>query len=298
MKKKKPEPPENHERWLVSYADYMTLLFALFVVLYSFAMAKQSEYNAMVRAFMDSMGRVGLISRPVGSPVLEGGTGILEVEQKSQIEKKEEDKKDLTDTTKENLIPELAIDLNAGNAEIEAPEDLKKNQSAAMVSKRKDQKEMLGKLQKQFQNKRVEVEQLGQQLVIRITDTTLFPAGSAFLQPRLVPLIDEIAAALKDIPGTIVVTGHTDNQTEFDSMYKNNWELSSLRAVAIVQEMLKNHELKGNRVIAQGRADTKPLVENSSPENRAKNRRIEIIISQGEAEEIKAVTVEKEAPAK
>ena len=293
MKKKKPEPPENHERWLVSYADYMTLLFALFVVLYSFAMAKQSEYNAMVKAFMDSMGRVGLISRPVGNPVLEGGTGILEVEQKSQIEKKEENKQDLSETTKENLIPEVAIDLNAGNAEIDAPEDKQKSQSAAMVSKRKDQKEMLGKLQKQFQNKRVEVEQLGQQLLIRITDTTLFPAGSAFLQPRLAPLIDEIATVLKDIPGTIVVTGHTDNLQEFDSLYKSNWELSSLRAVAIVQEMLKNKGLQPNRIIAQGRADTKPLVDNNSPENRAKNRRIEIIVTQGEAEEVKAVTVEK-----
>lgn len=297
MKKKKPEPPENHERWLVSYADYMTLLFALFVVLYSFAMAKQSEYNAMVKAFMDSMGKMGLISRPVGSPVLEGGTGILEVEQKSLVEKKEENKQDLSETTKESLIPEVAIDLNAGNAEINAPEDLQKNQSAAMVSKRKDQKEMLGKLQKQFQNKRVEVEQLGQQLLIRITDTTLFPAGSAFLQPRLAPLIDEIANVLKDIPGTIVVTGHTDNLQEFDSLYKNNWELSSLRAVAIVQEMLKNKGLQPNRIIAQGRADTKPLVDNNSPENRAKNRRIEIVVTQGEPEEVKAVTVEANAKA-
>ena len=251
----------------------------------------------MVKAFMDSMGKVGLISRPVGSPVLEGGTGILEVEQKSLVEKKEENKQDLSETTKESLIPEVAIDLNAGNAEINAPEDLQKNQSAAMVSKRKDQKEMLGKLQKQFQNKRVEVEQLGQQLLIRITDTTLFPAGSAFLQPRLAPLIDEIANVLKDIPGTIVVTGHTDNLQEFDSLYKNNWELSSLRAVAIVQEMLKNKGLQPNRIIAQGRADTKPLVDNNSPENRAKNRRIEIVVTQGEPEEVKAVTVEANAKA-
>jgi chemotaxis protein MotB len=293
MKKKKPEPPENHERWLVSYADYMTLLFALFVVLYAFAMAKQSEYNAMVQAFMDSMGKVGLISRPVGDPIFEGGTGILEVEQKSAIEKKEDHKQEMSKEHQEKLIPEVAVALSVGNAETNAPEDLLQSQSATMLSKRKDQTELLGKLQKQFQNQRVEVEQLGQQLLIRITDTTLFPAGSAFLQPRLTPLIEEIASVLKDIPGTIVVTGHTDNLQTFDSLYKNNWELSSLRAVAIVQEMLKNKQIQPNRIIAQGRADTQPLLDNSSPENRAKNRRIEIVVTQGEAEEVKAVTVEK-----
>lgn len=289
-KQKKPEPPENHERWLVSYADYMTLLFALFVVLYSFAMAKQSEYNALVKAFMDSMGKVGLISRPAGSPVLDGGTGILEKQVDVSVETKEE-----TDTTPINaetkpIIEQQNVDLNVGNAKISAPEDLQQSETAAYISKQKEQKELVGKLRERLDAKRIEVEQLGQQVVIRIKDNTIFPSGSANLQPQFAPILEQIATVLRDIPGSISVTGHTDDQVEdYDSPYKNNWELSSMRAVAVVTVMLKVKGLKPERVIAQGRADTIPLVPNSSAENRAKNRRIEISIVQGSPDEVGTV---------
>ena len=284
-KAKKPEPPENHERWLVSYADYMTLLFALFVVLYSFAMAKQSEYNAMVKAFMDSMGQVGLISRPSGSPVLEGGNGILDKQKDVAVETKEETPAQLI-ASEAPPIPEQAIDLNVGNAKISAPIDLHKDETAALLSQQKDQDELLGKLRNRLDNKRVEIEALGQQIIIRINDKGLFPAGSANLQPQFKPVLNDIAAVLADVPGEITVTGHTDDSiSDIEGLYTSNWQLSALRAVAVVEQMLHHHALDGHRVIAQGRADTKPRFPNDSAENRAKNRRIEIAILQGSVDE-------------
>lgn len=284
-KPKKPEPPENHERWLVSFADFMTLLFALFVVLYSFAVAKQSEYNAMVKAFMDSMGKVGLISRPAGSPVLEGGTGILEKEQKVPVETKEDTPANVI-PEQPALIPEQAIDLNVGNAKVSAPEDLHKDETAALLSQQRDQEELLGRLRNKLDNKRVEIESLGQQIVIRINNQGLFPQGSANLQPQFKPLLNEIATVLADVPGLVHVTGHTDNQQESDdSIYKSNWELSSLRAVAVVEAMLDSQRTLARRIIPQGRADTQPRVPNDTAQQRAQNRRIEISILQGEVDD-------------
>ena len=284
-KAKKPEPPENHERWLVSFADYMTLLFALFVVLYSFAMAKQSEYNAMVKAFMDSMGQVGLISRPSGSPVLEGGTGILDKHKEVPVETKEETPAQAI-PSEAPPIPSQAIDLNVGNAKVSAPIDMNKDETAALLSQQKDQDELLGKLRNQLDNKRVEIEALGQQIVIRINDKGLFPAGSANLQPQFKPVLNDIARVLAEVPGEITVTGHTDDsQGDFEGLYTSNWQLSALRAVSVVEQMLQLNTLKGSRVIAQGRSDTQPRFPNDDETNRAKNRRIEISIVQGQVDE-------------
>lgn len=294
-KAKKPEPPENHERWLVSFADYMTLLFALFVVLYSFAMAKQSEYNAMVKAFMDSMGEVGLISRPAGSPVLEGGTGILEKQKDVAVETKEETPAQVI-PSEAPPIPEQAIDLNVGNAKISAPIDMHKDETAALLSQQKDQDELLGKLRNRLDNKRVEIEALGQQIVIRINDKGLFPAGSANLQPQFKPVLNDIALVLADVPGEITVTGHTDDsQSDIEGLYSSNWQLSAQRAVAVVEQMLHHKSLDGHRVIAQGRADTHPRFPADNEENRAKNRRIEISIVQGQMDEGGTIDVKSKA---
>ncbi|MGL5905806.1 MAG: flagellar motor protein MotB, partial [Shewanella sp.] len=78
MKKKKVEPPENHERWLISYADFMTLLFALFVVLYSFAMSDKNQAKFMVEGLIESLAKIGLISTPAVTSLAPGGTSILE----------------------------------------------------------------------------------------------------------------------------------------------------------------------------------------------------------------------------
>lgn len=294
MTKKKPEPPENHERWLVSYADYMTLLFALFVVLYSFAMAKQSEFNAMVKAFQDSLGQAGLIHRPAGSPVLEGGTGILERNVAASSVPTPENKEPNASKPTESLIEQEA-QLHVDHAKASTSKNAQQSENPLRVTQRLDEQEILGQLRKDLTNQHVEIEQLGQQLRIRITDTTLFPAGSAFIQPKVIPLIKRIAKSIQDIPGTIIITGHTDNQLELDSLYKNNWNLSTDRAVAIVQVLLNSSTIDAQRVIAQGRSDTMPIATNDTPENRAKNRRIELVITQGEAQEVQVKTILSES---
>jgi glycine dehydrogenase len=108
-----------------------------------------------------------------------------------------------------------------------------------------------------------------------------FPAGSAFLQPQFWPVIRKVAALLKDVPGEITVSGHTDNVATEDELFQSNWELSSQRAVAVAHQMIKVPGFDGNRLVVQGMADSQPLVPNNSPENRRMNRRVEIAIMQG-----------------
>ncbi len=91
----------------------------------------------------------------------------------------------------------------------------------------------------QIQDGAIEIEALGQQIIIRIREKASFPAGSAFLQPQFWPVIRKVATLLKDVPGEITISGHTDNVATEDELFQSNWELSSQRAVAVAHQMIK-----------------------------------------------------------
>ncbi|MGL5504396.1 MAG: OmpA family protein, partial [Aeromonas veronii] len=133
----------------------------------------------------------------------------------------------------------------------------------------------------QIQDGAIEIEALGQQIIIRIREKASFPAGSAFLQPQFWPVIRKVATLLKDVPGEITISGHTDNVATEDELFQSNWELSSQRAVAVAHQMLKVPGFDQGRLVVQGMADSQPLVPNTTPENRRMNRRVEIAIMQG-----------------
>jgi chemotaxis protein MotB len=281
-KKKKAESPENHERWLVSYADFMTLLFALFVVLYSFAMTKQSETRVLIQGLIESLGKIGLISPPAGSPVMQGGTGILEPDTKITPGVPQEAPMLETQAPTAAADPfneTIGASKNPGTAE-SWPHKSKEQEWVVVTKQKLDQQ-----LKSQIESKELEVEQLGSQLVIRIGEKTLFPADSAFLQPQFIPLVNKVSDVLADIPGMVVVTGHTDNSLAPIELYRNNWELSVLRAASIVHTLLTNPKIDAKRVVAQGVADTQPRFANDTLVHRQANRRVEITLSQGKAAE-------------
>jgi chemotaxis protein MotB len=152
-------------------------------------------------------------------------------------------------------------------------------------------KKIAQQLEKQIIDGAIELESLGQQIIIRIRENGSFPSGSAFLQPKFKPIIQDIGVLLKDVPGEITVSGHTDDFQVSNELYINNWDLSSKRAVAVASELQKVQGFDKTRMMVVGRAETRPLVPNDTDEDRRRNRRVEISILQGKAKESAPIDV-------
>ena len=157
-------------------------------------------------------------------------------------------------------------------------------------------KKIAEQLEKQIMDGAIELESLGQQIIIRIRENGSFPSGSSFLQPKFKPIIQNIGALLKDVPGEITVSGHTDGDQVSDELHSNNWDLSAKRAVSVATEMVKADGFDRTRLVVVGHADTKPLVPNDTDLNRRRNRRVEISIMQGKAKESEPISLEAPGP--
>ena len=128
----------------------------------------------------------------------------------------------------------------------------------------------------------VDVETAGQKIIIRVREKASFGSGRAELKDGFKPILARVATILKDSNGKIIVAGHTDNLPIFTERFRSNWELSSARAVSVAHAMMLATDIPPDRFLIQGYADTEPMVANDSSANRAKNRRVEIILQQGD----------------
>jgi chemotaxis protein MotB len=153
--------------------------------------------------------------------------------------------------------------------------------AASKAQSEKNIKKIEDLLQKEIKDGAIDVENLGQQIVIRIRETGSFSAGSAFLQPQFKPVIRDIGELLVDMPGEIEVTGHSDNVQISNELYRSNWDLSAQRAVAVAEELRKARGFDENRMKIVGKASTQPMEEDDTSESRSRNRRVEISIMQG-----------------
>jgi len=244
-KKKKPPEHENLERWLVSYADFITLLFATFVVLYALAQTDVSELSKIDEALQKAFSR---------NAILQGHDGMMD--------------------GSENIF-----DANNGNSFIqelmtEYISQKYESQSFEQIEKSVEQMKKNGELEG------VEAKITDQGLLITFYEHYLFNSGSAELSINAQKLIDKIGVLIyeKFVMHCIRIEGHTDSAPIASAKYPSNWELSSARACTIVRYMINRFKFEPSLFTAVGYADTRPAKDENKQMNSRKNRRVEILV--------------------
>jgi len=291
-------PPPGAPAWLGTFADLMSLLVCFFVLLLSFSEMDVLKFKQIAGSMKFAFG----VQNRLEVKDIPKGTSIIAQEfrpgrpEPTPIDVIMQQTIDITQQTLE--FQEGDADRAGGNqrdlgqmtggqSPDTATQDNQNTQSEQQSKAMSEQMETVAEsikkaLSREIEQGAIEVENLGQQIDIRIREKGAFPEGSAFLQPRFRPLVRQIADLVKDIPGKIRVTGHTDNQKLDSELYRSNWDLSAQRAVSVAQEMEKVKGFDHLRLQVRGLADTQPLGSNDSEAQRALNRRVEISILQGE----------------
>lgn len=244
-KAKHPEH-ENLERWLISYADFITLLFATFVVLYALSQVDIKDFKTLEESIRQAF---------AAPSVMQGSEGVMPDSSDSLFDTAQAD----------SMITPLMMEYVSPKYE---------EQSMQEVEKSIDEKVKTGEIDG------VEAFQTDRGLVIRFNDDFLFKSGSATLNPNAKTKLDKVGATIgrKFFLHNMRVEGHTDNQPMVSTIFPSNWELSSARASSIIRYFISRFGYMPSLFSAVGFADTRPITDNKSASGRAKNRRVEILI--------------------
>lgn len=260
-KKKKHDEEHVDESWLVPYADILTLLLALFVILFAMSSVNAQKFTILSKAFNEMFtGGTGLLS--YDAPVQGNNPGLVEKkteQQKGKTQQKNKAEKENTDTEQNQ----------------EESEMLKRQEELyALLSK------MNGDIAKSNLTGKLNVALTDDGLLVTIRDDILFDSGSAEVRPQNLETAREISNLLiSNPPRSITISGHTDNVPIKNSKYESNWELSVMRAVNFMRVLLQNNQLNPQYFSAKGFGEYQPVASNDTPEGRTKNRRVEILIS-------------------
>jgi chemotaxis protein MotB len=248
MSKKKKHHDEDHinETWLIPYADLLTLLLALFIVLFASSQIDQKKFQEIARSF---------------SSALAGGTGVFDFPSPVEQENPQTSIRNEQITKSQRALMERK-ELQEIQAKI--------NQY----------------IEKQHLNGELKTTLTEEGLLVTILNDILFDSGSAEVRPQDKKIATEISRLLvMNPPRSIIVSGHTDNVPIHNSKFSSNWELSVMRAVNFMKLLLENKQLDPRWFSAKGYGEFKPVASNATAEGRMKNRRVEILILPNKANE-------------
>jgi chemotaxis protein MotB len=278
-----PKCPEGLPPWLATFADLMSLLMCFFVLLLSFAEVDAQRFKKMAEAMKDAFG----VQREIPALEVVQGTSVIMQEfspGKPEPSPLDEIRQQTADIEKEFLQIEEQDQRDGAQDPQELDIDVAKAALQAQIEKEVEaQAEQLqAMLDSEITEGLLDVETEDTKVIIRIQEKGSFPSGRATLNPEFFEVISKITDVIAHTPGKIIVAGHTDNIPISTRRFRSNWELSSARAVTVVHAMLSNAAIDEGRFLIQGFADSKPLVANDTSENRAQNRRVELVIQRGE----------------
>jgi len=250
-KREHHEEHENHERWLVSYADFITLLFAFFVVLYATSRVDNKKMVQVVNSIKFAMhfkgsGGIDVRNRFEGPPT-EGGrckSQPMGTEQRPRSKQREQ-----VDKVRRRVERRLAKYLQT------RPETF------------------------------VQIETEHDRLAVRLSASHFFDANQAAIRPEMIPVLDVIAAELVTLGMPMRIEGHTDDSRVSSPRFRDNWELSTSRAAAVASYVQRAHDVDGKLLAAAGYGSTRPLSDNATASGREANRRVELQIEFNPAEE-------------
>ena len=236
MAKHKHEEHENHERWLVSYADFITLLFAFFVVMYSISSINIGKYRTVSESIKAALNP--LANQSGANQMISVGEAKMALQGRNPT-----DAKEIT---------------------------IRRIRQVAQVIKDKQLKDMVAFV--------TVVQTINGDIVITIPDRLLFNSGEATVRTEALPFLEGLGGAILEMNRHARVEGHTDNVPIRTAQFPSNWELSAARAVMVVRVLSELYGVPADHLAAVGHADTRPVTANSDAEQRAKNRRVEVVI--------------------
>lgn len=236
---------ENLERWIISYADFMTLLFATFVMLYAISSVNTSKYRILQQVFAEAfLGK--MVHEDSGLAPKQGGV-FDHLPAPVPVPPR-------------NISPQLQNQIE------------QRIQQLSRIYER-----LSSQFQGLIQKDLVHVTRQPNGVVIDINATLLFTSGSAALTPQALTILDQVGKALVDVPYIVQVNGFTDNAPIHNGQFDSNWDLSATRAISVVKRFVADG-IAPDRLVGAGYSEYHPVAPNDSPTNMARNRRVSIVV--------------------
>lgn len=236
---------ENLERWIISYADFMTLLFATFVMLYAISSVNVSKYRILQQVFAEAfLGK--MVHEDSGLAPKQGGVF-------------------------DHLPAPIAVPPRNISPELQSQIERRIQQLSKIYDRLTSQ--FQGLIQKDL----IHVVRQPNGVVIDINATLLFTSGSAALTPQALTILDQVGKALVDVPYIVQVNGFTDDAPIHNGQFDSNWDLSATRAISVVKRFVADG-IAPDRLVGAGYGEYHPVAPNDSSANMARNRRVSIIV--------------------